>query len=352
MFEVQGCSSNCEPRTVNREPYEGGKRAEVQIMNAKSRPLHILVTGGGGFIGSHVVDTYLRAGHRVSVIDNLSTGRMANLDARAQFFQADIRSATLDAIFRQGRFDLINHHAAHIDLRRSLADPWHDAEVNILGTVNLLECACRHGAKRVIFASTGGAIYGDHAPCPTPESHPPHPMSPYGVAKLTVEHYLHYYQAVRDLRPVVLRYANVYGPRQDPHGEAGVVAIFIGRLLHEDQPVIFGDGGQTRDFVFVGDVARANLLALDYLMKDSGDSGALVVNVGTGHELSVNELYRMLQKFTPNGLEATYAPPKPGEQRRSAIDPSHAKRTLGWEPLVSLEKGLGETWEWFEEQTR
>ncbi len=316
-------------------------------MKAKSDPLHILVTGGAGFIGSHIVDAYLRAGHRVTVIDSLASGRMTNVNAGAQFFHDDIRSATVDAIFRQGRFDLINHQAAHIDLRRSVTYPWHDADVNILGTLNLLECACRYGVKRIIFASTGGAIYGNSGPYPTPESHPAHPLSPYGVAKLAGEHYLQYYQAVHGLRPVTLRYANVFGPRQDPHGEAGVVAIFIGRLLHGDSPVIFGDGGQTRDFVFVGDVARANLLALDYLMEDSEGSDALVVNVGTGHELSVNELYGMLKKFTPNGIDPIFAPPKPGEQRRSAIDPSLAKRTLGWEPLVPVQEGLRQTWDWF-----
>ncbi len=211
-------------------------------MKQKSRPLHILVTGGAGFIGSHVVDAYLRAGHRVTVVDNLSTGRMANLNVRAKFFRTDIRSATLDAIFQQERFDAINHHAAHIDLRRSVTHPWHDAEVNILGTLNLLECARRFGVKRVIFASTGGAIYGEQGIYPTSESHPAQPQSPYGVAKLAVEQYLHYYHAVHDLHSVVLRYANVYGPRQDPYGEAGVVAIFIERLLKGDRPVINGDG--------------------------------------------------------------------------------------------------------------
>ena len=320
-------------------------------MKKKPGRLNILVTGGAGFIGSHVVDGYHRAGHRVTVVDNLSTGRMANLNTRAQFFQADIRSATLDAIFQQGRFDVVNHHAAHVDLRRSVADPWHDAEINILGTLNLLECARRFGVKRVIFASTGGAIYGDEVPYPTPESHPAQPLSPYGVAKLTVEHYLHYYQAVHGLRPVILRYANVYGPRQDPYGEAGVVAIFAERLLQGDRPVIFGDGQQTRDFVFVGDVVRANLLAVDYLKEDSGDSAPLVANIGTGHELPVNELFALLTTSLPNAPEPIYAPPKSGEQRRSVIDPSYAKRTLGWEPLVSLEEGLRETWDWFKERS-
>jgi len=320
-------------------------------MKAKRKPLHILVTGGGGFIGSHVVDAFLRAGHRVTVVDNLSTGRMANLNTRAQFFPADIRSATLDAIFQQGRFDVVNHHAAHIDLRRSVTHPWHDAEVNILGTLNLLECARRFGVKRVIFASTGGAIYGEQVIYPTSESDPAHPQSPYGVAKLTVEHYLHYYQAVHGLRPVILRYANVYGPRQDPYGEAGVVAIFAERLLQGDRPVIFGDGQQTRDFVFVGDVVRANLLALDYLKDDSGGLGPLVMNIGTGKERSVNELFSLLATFLSSTPEPIYAPPKPGEQRRSAIDPSYAKRIFGWEPLVPLEEGLRETWDWFKERS-
>ncbi len=320
-------------------------------MKDRSHPLHILVTGGAGFIGSHVVDGYHRAGHRVTVVDNLSTGRMANLNTRAQFFPADIRSATLDAIFQQGRFDVVNHHAAHIDLRRSVADPWHDAEVNILGTLNLLECALRFAVRQVIFASTGGAVYGDGVPYPTPESHPARPLSPYGVAKLAVEHYLHYYQAVHNLRSVVLRYANVYGPRQDPYGEAGVVAIFAERLLQGEGPVINGDGRQTRDFVFVGDVVRANLLALDDLKEDSVDSDPLVVNIGTGQELSVNELFHRLKTFQPSAPEPIYAPPKSGEQRRSVLDPSYAKRTLGWEPLVPLEEGLRETWDWFKERS-
>lgn len=318
-------------------------------MKAKSHPLQILVTGGAGFIGSQVVDAYLQAGHRVIVVDNLASGKMANLNKRAQFFQADIRSAVLDAIFQGCRVDVVNHHAAQIDLRRSVTAPLYDAEVNILGTLNLLECACRSGVKSFIFASTGGAIYGDQAPYPTPEVYPPRPLSPYGIAKLTGEHYLHYYQAVHGLQAVVLRYANVYGPRQDPSGEAGVIAIFIQRLLRGESPTIFGDGHQTRDFVFVGDVVHANHLALSYLMESSGNGGPLVVNVGTGQELSVNQLYRLLKSLLPSVPEPIYAPRKPGEQRRSALDPSQAKRILGWEPLVSLQEGLRETWRWFQE---
>lgn len=320
-------------------------------MKERSNLLHILVTGGAGFIGSHVVDAYLKAGHRVTVVDNLATGRSANVHPRTQFFQADIRGTFLDAVFRHGQFDVINHHAAHIDLRQSVTDPWHDAEVNILGTLNLLECARRYGVKRIIFASTGGAIYGDNGLHPTPESQPASPRSPYGVAKFAVEHYLNYYQAVHDIRSVVLRYANVYGPRQDPHGEAGVVAIFIHKLLDRDRPVIFGDGKQTRDFVFVGDVVRANLLVLEYLKADSGNTDPVVVNIGTGQELSVNELFSLLKTFPPKAPEPVYAPPKAGEQRRSVLDPSYARRILGWEPLVPITNGLRQTWDWFQERS-
>ncbi len=320
-------------------------------MKARLQSQHILVTGGAGFIGSHVVDGYLGAGHHVTVLDNLSTGRLANLSARAKFFQADIRGASLDAIFQHNHFDVINHHAAHTDLRQSVTDPWHDAEVNILGTLNLLECARRYGVKRVIFASTGGAIYGDEGLYPTPETYPARPRSPYGVAKLAGEHYLQYYQAVHDLRTLVLRYANVYGPRQDPHGEAGVVAIFIQRLLQGERPVIFGDGQQTRDFVFVGDVVRANLLALEFLKEESRHTDPLVMNIGTGRELSVNDLFTLLKGFQPRVPEPIYAPPKPGEQRRSVIDPSYAKRILGWEALVPIEKGLRNTRDWFKGQS-
>ncbi len=316
-------------------------------MKAQSEPLHILVTGGGGFIGSHIVDGYLRAGHRVTVVDNLSTGKLANVDPRARFFQSDIRDTSLHTFFQRGRFDVLNHHAAQIDLRRSVADPAHDAEVNIVGTLNLLECARRHGVQSVIFASTGGAIYGDQTIYPTPEAEAAHPQSPYGVAKLAIEHYLYYYRSVHGLRSVVLRYANVYGPRQDPCGEAGVVAIFIKRLLAGDRPIINGDGDQTRDFVFVDDVVQANLLALDYLLDGSGEADPLVVNIGTGEEVSVNRLFALLSEFLPSPPTSLYGPAKPGEQRRSVINPSYAKQTMGWEPRVGLEEGFRKTWDWF-----
>lgn len=320
-------------------------------MISREESLRILVTGGAGFIGSHIVDAYVQVGHHVTVFDNLATGSRDNVNGRAEFIYGDIRDASLGDVFRRGRFDVVNQHAAQIDLRRSVADPAHDAEVNIVGTVNLLECARRHGVRGVIFASTGGAIYGDQTIYPTPEGQAAHPQSPYGVAKLAIEHYLYYYRAVHGLRSVVLRYANVYGPRQDPFGEAGVVAIFIQRLLTGDVPIINGDGDQTRDFVFVEDVVRANLLALDYLKDDSEDLAQLVVNIGTGEEVSVNKLFALLSLFLSRPPEPIYGLPKAGEQRRSVIDPSYAKRTLGWEALVALEDGLGQTWEWFKKRS-
>lgn len=316
-------------------------------MTPRSQSLRVLVTGGAGFIGSHVIDAYLRAGHSVTVVDNLTTGRRDNVNGRAEFVLADIRDPNLDRLFERGRFDVLNHHAAQIDLRRSVADPSHDAAINIVGTLNLLESACRHGVKSVIFASTGGAMYGDREPPPNSEAHPARPLSPYGVAKLAGELYLQYYRVVHAIRAVVLRYANVYGPRQDPHGEAGVVAIFIQRLLAGDRPIINGDGDQTRDLVFVDDVVQANLLALDYLLDGSGEADPLVVNIGTGKEVSINKLFAVLSEFLPSPPTPLYGPAKPGEQRRSVINPSYAKQTMGWEPRVGLEEGLRKTWDWF-----
>ena len=321
-------------------------------MISTGESLRVLVTGGAGFIGSHIVDAYVQAGHHVTVVDNLATGRRDNVNSRAQFVCADIRDASMDAVFQRGQFDVVNHHAAQIDLRRSVADPAHDAEVNIVGMLNLLECARRHGVQSVIFASTGGAIYGAQEPPPNSEWHPARPLSPYGIAKLAGENYLHYYRAVHDMRAVILRYANVYGPRQNPHGEAGVVAIFIMRLVQGERPVIFGDGQQTRDFVFVGDVSRANLLALEYLSETPRATEPLVLNIGTGRELSVNGVYSQLKTSAPEAPQPVYAPPRLGEQRRSAIDPSYAKRTLGWEPCVPMEEGLRETWLWFQKEWR
>ncbi|PYQ59901.1 MAG: UDP-glucose 4-epimerase [Acidobacteria bacterium] len=284
---------------------------------------HVLVTGGAGFIGSHLVDAYLERGWRVSVVDDLSTGDRGNLNPRTEFYECDIREAPLDKI----RPDVINHHAAQMDVRRSVADPVFDADVNVVGGVWLLQKAVELGVKRFIFASTGGAIYGEPLFAPQTEEHPANPLSPYGCAKLAVEHYMNYFRAVHGLRAVALRYANVYGPRQNSKGEAGVVAIFIDKKLRGETATINGDGEQTRDFVYVGDVVAANLA-----VTDSSDPGPF--NVGTGIETSVNELASLL------GVKAVHGPSKTGEQRRSVL-----ASNLGRTPLAD---GLRETLEWFE----
>ena len=284
---------------------------------------HVLVTGGAGFIGSHLVDAYLERGWSVSVVDDLSTGDRGNLNPRTEFYECDIREAPLDKI----RPDVINHHAAQMDVRRSVADPVFDADVNVVGGVWLLQKAVELGVKRFIFASTGGAIYGEPLFAPQTEEHPANPLSPYGCAKLAVEHYMNYFRAVHGLRAVALRYANVYGPRQNSKGEAGVVAIFIDKKLRGETATINGDGEQTRDFVYVGDVVAANLA-----VTDSSDPGPF--NVGTGIETSVNELASLL------GVKAVHGPSKTGEQRRSVL-----ASNLGRTPLAD---GLRETLEWFE----
>ena len=240
--------------------------------------MKVLVTGGAGFIGSHIVDAYIAAGHHVEIIDNLVTGREQNINPRAVFHRADIRDAEAVArVFGATRFDVVNHHAAQMDVRRSVADPVYDASVNVLGVLTLLEAAMKTGVRRFVFASSGGAIYGEQDVFPADEKHATRPISPYGVAKLTTEQYLFYYEAVYGIESVCLRYANVYGPRQNPEGEAGVVAIFTTKMLKGEQPVVNGDGKQTRDYVFVGDVVRANVLAL-------GLNGFRILNVGTGVE--------------------------------------------------------------------
>jgi len=303
--------------------------------------MKILVTGGAGFIGSHLVDAFVERGHAVSIIDDLSTGRRRNLNPAADFVQADIRDpAAVDALFGRGKFDVVCHHAAQMDVRRSVADPVFDASVNVLGVLTLLEAALRHGTRKVLFASTGGAIYGEQDTFPADERHPTRPVSPYGVAKLTTEQYLHYYRVVHGLEYVCLRYANVYGPRQNPEGEAGVVAIFVRRMLRGEQPVINGDGAQTRDYVYVGDVVRANLLALEH-------AGSSVFNVGTGVETDVNTLFRHIRSLTRSRCEEKHGEAKKGEQMRSVLDARKAARELGWSVSVTLEEGLRRTVEYF-----
>lgn len=296
----------------------------------------ILITGGAGFIGSHVADLLVAAGHEVGVVDNLSTGRREFVPAAAQFFPYDIKDGLTYELILDWRPQTIIHHAAQMSVQVSVSDPLLDAEENILGTLNILQAAARAGVRKFIFASTGGAIYGDEAPVPARETDPPRPESPYGIAKLAVEHYLHFYHREHGLVPVSLRYANVYGPRQNGLGEAGVVAIFIEKFLAGEQPVINGDGLQTRDFTYVGDIAAANLLALEY--PEAG-----IFNIGTGRETDILTIYLHLQELTASPLGPAHGPPKPGEQRRSALNCDLAREVLGWQPQVGLEEGLAHT---------
>jgi len=307
--------------------------------------MNILVTGGAGFIASHIVDAYIGLGHSVTVVDDLSTGRRENLNAQARFHQIDIRDApALRRLFSGGGFDVVNHHAAQMDVRRSVADPVFDASVNILGVLTLLESAVASGVRRVIFASSGGAIYGEQDFFPADELHPTRPISPYGVAKLATEQYLYYYRAVHGVSAVCLRYANVFGPRQNPEGEAGVVAIFASRMLGNEQPVINGDGTQTRDYVFVADVVRANVLALGY-------RGSAVFNVGTGVETDVNRLFTALRSATGAACREIHAGAKKGEQLRSVLDNAKIQKELGWAPAVTLDEGIARTVEFFRSRT-
>ncbi len=302
--------------------------------------MRILVTGGAGFIGSHVADRFIREGHHVAVVDNLCTGLRENVNRKAKFFEVDIRSAVIDKIFEKTKPDILCHHAAQIDVRKSTDDPIFDADVNIIGTLNLLNSCVKHRVKKVIFASTGGAIYGEQDHFPADENHPANPLSPYGVTKLTIEKYLHFYRQTYGIEHVSLRYANVYGPRQNPFGEAGVVAIFTERLLAGKKAVINGNGRQTRDFVFVDDVVESNLLAVSYPKSD-------IFNIGTGKETDINVIFRLLRKATGSRQKELHAPPKPGEQQRSVLDSSKAARLLGWKPKHGLEEGLAETVDFF-----
>lgn len=302
--------------------------------------MRVLLTGGAGFIGSHVADHLLERGHEVAVVDDLSSGKRENVPEGARFCETDIRTGCA-AVFEEFGPDALCHQAAQMDVRRSVREPEFDAEVNVIGTVRLLESCVRHGVRKVVFASTGGAVYGEQETFPATEDHPQYPVSPYGVSKLAGERYLHYYRVQHGLPYVALRYANVYGPRQDPHGEAGVVAIFCGNLAEDRTSRINGTGEQTRDYVYVDDVARANVLALE----DDPPSGAY--NIGTGKEISVNQLYEMLAEISGKNLPPEHGPAKPGEQLRSCVDPSLARRALGWKPEVGLREGLGETLRFF-----
>lgn len=311
-------------------------------------PKHALVTGGAGFIGSHVTDALLAAGWSVTVLDNLSSGKQEQVPSGARFVWADIRSEEASELIRDGNFDLVCHLAAQIDVRKSVADPGFDVDVNIRGTLNLVEAIRQSGrATRLIFASTGGAVYGDFVEPPNVETYPKDPESPYGIAKFSTELYLSYYARIHGLDYIALRFANVFGPRQDPHGEAGVVAIFCQRMLAGQPLTVFGDGGQTRDYVYVGDVARAHVLAANHAPMPAGRVDERGINLGTGRETSVLELAEALMRASKRSATLQHAPARAGEQRRSVVSIAKAGAVLGWQPRVGLEDGLAKTFEWF-----
>ena len=302
--------------------------------------MKILVTGGAGFIASHITDAFINEGHSVSVIDNLSTGFEKNVNPKAKFIKADIGDTNLLQLFEKEKFDAVNHHAAQMDVRKSVADPAFDANTNIIGTINLLQCCIKTNVKKFMFASTGGAVYGEQNYFPADENHPTSPCSPYGISKLAVEKYLFFYKFQYNFNYTVLRYANIYGPRQNSKGEAGVVAIFTTKLLVNEQPVINGTGKQTRDYVYVGDVVKANLTTLK-------DDVCDIYNVGTGKETDVNELFNKLNLLSGSNKEEKHGPPAPGEQMRSVITSGKLFKKFNWKPSTILEEGLKATVEFF-----
>jgi UDP-glucose 4-epimerase len=302
--------------------------------------MKILVTGGAGFIGSHVVDAYIEHGHQVAVVDDLSTGRRENLNPAATLYPVDIRSDELEQVFAAEKPEVVNHHAAKASVRESMVEPLLYADVNVLGSLRLLELSREHGVTKFIYISTGGAVYGEPAYLPADEAHPVCPLDPYGASKAAFEHYLPLYRANHGISFATLRYANVYGPRQDPLGEAGVVAIFTGQMLKRDRAVVNGSGEQQRDFVYVADVARANLIALE-----RGDGG--VFNIGTGVGTSINEVYARLKAATDYDLDEVHGPPKVGEVFKTYLNVDKAERELGWRATVELEAGLRSTVEYF-----
>jgi len=306
--------------------------------------MKILVTGGGGFIGSHVVNTYINTGHDVIVIDDLSSGKKEFINPKANFYHLSIHSSEVKTILEKEKITVINHHAAQISVSDSVSDPLFDANSNIIGTLQLLQNAVSLKIEKFIFASTGGAMYGEQKIFPASEEHPCQPLSPYGISKLSAENYINYFCMQYGLNTTILRYSNVYGPCQNPHGEAGVVAIFCQRLMEGLPPIICGDGEQTRDFISVRDITEANNIALN--PQCTG-----IFNVGTGNEVSVNFLTQSLLKISQLGISAEHGPQKKGEQRRSSIDSKVFQKSFGWKPYVSLEEGLVETFNYFKDKT-
>ena len=308
--------------------------------------MRVLVTGGAGFIGSHIVDALLGDGHTVAVLDDCSKGSPDNLSSEARLYKASITdSESLDAIFASERPEIVNHHAAQTDVRRSMADPLFDARVNILGSLSLLQLSVKYGVTRFIFPSTS-AVYSEPRYVPMDESHPVGPQSGYGMSKYATEGYIALYAHAYGLRYKIFRYGNVYGPRQDPKGEAGVVAIFAGQLLTGEKPTIFGDGSKTRDYIFVGDIARANLMAMD----DSGDDN--VFNLSWGRETRDNQIFRAVRDAVGASVTPAYAPQRPGEANRVSLDISKAERLMGWKPNVPLEAGVQQTVTYYVERHR
>ena len=307
--------------------------------------MKILVTGGAGFIGSNLVDALIGIGHDVVVVDNLSSGLRKNLNPKARFYEIDIRDKKLSEVFEREKPDIVDHHAAQIDVRKSGEDPIADAEANILGSLNLISNCVRFDVKRIVYASTGGAIYGDPQYIPADENHPINPISQYGVSKHTVEHYLHLYSVVNGLNYVILRYSNVYGPRQNPYGEAGVVAIFAIQMLTGKQPTIFGPGDKTRDYAHVFDIVKANIVALD-----KGKNA--IYNIGTGAETSDQEIFDTLAGVLGYKGKPIYAPVRKGEVYRIALDCGKARKELGWSPELSLKEGIAQTAEYYRKLAR
>lgn len=302
------------------------------------------MTGGAGFIGSNIVDAYIEGGHDVAVIDNLSSGKEDNVNPRARFYRLDIRSPEIDLVFAKEKPDVLNHHAAQIDVRRSVSDPTFDASVNIIGTIGLLQACLKHGVGRFIFASSGGAIYGEPQNLPADEDIPLDPLAPYGASKVAGEYYLSCYSALYSLKYTALRYGNVYGPRQDPYGEAGVIAIFCQAMIDGEEVRIFGSGEQLRDYIYVGDVVQANLLALE--RGDNQD-----INIGTAMGTSVNELFMRLKAILDYKKDAVYYPPRQGELEKIYLANAKALEVLGWQSQVDIQRGLELTAEYFKERS-